>query len=129
MKVNFDMFLAVLTISLAVGVVSTTTAKAKIFRSIRTSIRGLWDFLGDLVSCPYCTCHWLSIFIILVYQPIIIEKYFLLDLLISIFATIGLSALTSGLIMKLIPFAGDIENAILNDADASFPKDGVFLSR
>lgn len=132
MKMHFDIFGAVFVLSLMVGAIATTTAKAKVFLAVREWIKSQSNFFGYLVSCAYCTCHWLSIAIVLIYQPVIVEKYILLDLVVSIFAMVAMSAITSGLIMFLIPFQGDAQNEPvleLKEKDAPFSGDGVFSGR
>lgn len=46
--------------SVALGAVATTIAAGRVFKEFRFAVhrRSLW--LGALVSCPYCTSHWLS---------------------------------------------------------------------
>lgn len=62
-------FLKLVYCSIACGAISMTTAKSKIFQPLRDWITAKSPWLGEGVSCPYCTSHWVSLALMLVYHP------------------------------------------------------------
>jgi hypothetical protein len=58
--------------SVAVGCVSLTITKSKIFEPVRDYVEG-WDFISDLINCPYCISHWVSAGAYLLFRPYLIE--------------------------------------------------------
>jgi hypothetical protein len=60
-------------LALAIGTVSWTASKAKISMPLRRRIASrngaAWDWVNDLVSCPYCISHWLSFAAVACYRP------------------------------------------------------------
>ena len=88
-------------LALAVSALSLTITKAKVTAPVRDWIadRNVW--FGDLVSCPYCTSHWLAFGAVAAFQPVLITSGFLLlDLFVSAFVIVALSAMLSGLMFK-----------------------------
>lgn len=95
-------------LALAVAAISVTTSKSRMFASSRVWIAGRSEFLGELASCHYCTSHWLAIVLVAIYRPVLVPQWFLIDLIVSVFAMVAISALISGVIIKLTPFRGDV---------------------
>ena len=89
----------VLVSGLAAGAVSVTVAQSKIFRSVREWVGERWEFGGALITCPYCLGHWVS-YGVLAWQGVWLEP-------VTWAATVGISALTSGLIDKVYRNGGD----------------------
>lgn len=91
----------VLMLALATSAISVTIARSKFFASMRDWIadRNIW--FGNLVSCHYCTSHWVAISLVAIYEPRILNGYWLCDLFVSTFAIIALSAVISGLMLTL----------------------------
>jgi hypothetical protein len=95
-------------LSLAVAAISMTLTKAELFTGARKWIqkwtRSLWWpgwVLRKLTTCPYCMAHWWAIFAVAYYKPVILQsKVAFIDLSVSAFCIIALSAFWCGLIYK-----------------------------
>lgn len=96
-----------LVLPLAISAASLTLTKGKIFRTPRMAISKRSSFLRGLFSCPYCMSHWLSALIVLIMPWEVITALLLPDFLIWVLYYVGVSALISGLIMRLIQFSDD----------------------
>ena len=59
---NIEHLIALAIYSLALGAASSTIACGRIFKAFRVRAHTKSLMLGALVSCPYCTAHWLSAF-------------------------------------------------------------------
>ena len=95
-----EKIIAVIILSLAVSAVSVTITKGAIFEKIRCAIEKRSCFFGELVRCPYCTSHWLSFAVVLVYQPLLVSSGNLIaDLIITAFAIVALAAMATRLIV------------------------------
>lgn len=90
-------------LALATAAISLTITKGRIFTSAREWIAGRNKWLGELMSCPYCTSHWVAIVLVAIYRPVIIQQWFLIDLLVSVFAMVAMSAVICGVVIKLSP--------------------------
>ncbi len=100
-------------LSVIVWTVSTTIARARVFRPLRAWVKGRSDFFGEGVSCQYCISHWVAFALTLVYRPHLLEPAYrpaslpwllpVLDYLVSAFAVIGLGALIARNLGKTPP--------------------------
>lgn len=94
----------VVVLALATAAISTTISKGGIFASAREWIFERNEWLGKLVSCSYCTSHWVAMALVAFYRPVLVQQWLIADLVISVFSVVAISAIISGLIIKLIPF-------------------------
>lgn len=85
-----------LVFGVAAGTFATTVSQSALFRPIRTWVASWWEWGGDLISCPYCLGHWASLAILL--EP---HELGIMWSIIKWLATVGVAALTSGLITTL----------------------------
>jgi len=102
--VNVNGLVEVIILSLATTAISVTISKSDVFASIREHIFRISNWLGELVSCSYCLSHWVAIVFVAIYQPVIIQKWFIVDLLVSMFSIVTISAILSGTIIKMKAF-------------------------
>jgi Protein of unknown function (DUF1360) len=84
--------LKLLYLSVAVGTISRTISRSKIFREVRWAITRRNHYLGSLVECPYCVSHWVSFFVAFVAPPIISNLFF--DWFLAAMVLTGLSTVT-----------------------------------
>lgn len=90
-------------LSLAVSAASLTLSKAEIFLLVRGWLWDRSDWLGRLITCPYCTSFWVAFGVVLVYQPRIERSgVLLLDLFVSALMIVALSVLWMGVMWKLL---------------------------
>ena len=102
--IHYNGLFEVFVLSLATTAISVTISKSEVFSSTREFIAGISHWLGELVSCSYCLSHWVAIVFVAIYKPVIIEKYFYIDLIVSMFAIVTISAILSGIIIKMKGF-------------------------
>lgn len=105
------MFLTILTIialGIAAGFVSLTLTKATIFEPFRdffffrSEKNSIMKFLHDLVTCPYCFSHWVSLVMVCIWRPRLVNcGYIWIDLGISWFVIIGIASYAWGIFFKI----------------------------
>lgn len=101
----------ILFLSLAVSAISMTLTRSAIFSTPREWILKRNEFLGRLLSCPYCTNHWLSAAAVAVYQPRPVSSETPgLDWVVSAFALVALSSFSAGLIHRAFAFSHATED-------------------
>jgi hypothetical protein len=93
-------------LALATAAISVTVSKARVFASARAWIAARNTWLGELVSCSYCTSHWVAIALVAIYRPVLVSQWIFVDLLVSVFGMVAIAAIVSGVIIKLNPFRG-----------------------
>lgn len=92
-----DVILLIL-ISLAVASTSMTISKSTLFSPLRIWIKNKDELCCELISCPYCVSHWISLFISLLIDITVTNSW--LNIYIIMFSIIALSAFWCGLIYK-----------------------------
>jgi uncharacterized protein DUF1360 len=61
-------------LSLATGAAAFTITRTKISEPFREAVKQRSPWFGNLVSCPYCTSHWLSAAAIALMQPQLTDR-------------------------------------------------------
>ncbi|MEI7564038.1 MAG: DUF1360 domain-containing protein [bacterium] len=92
-------------IALAGSAISMTLTKATISKSLREKVQAKSKFFGELLSCPYCTSHWIHAILVIFCRPLILTFFPRMlipgmNYLIVWFALVSLSSYGSGLIYK-----------------------------
>jgi hypothetical protein len=115
---NFWTNLATLIVlGVANGFVSLTVTKSLFFQSFRDFFfnhsigprgqrRRFIPWIHDLVSCPYCFSHWVSLAMVIIWKPILTKTEIgtpYLDFLVSLFALVGVSSISWALFLRLSP--------------------------
>lgn len=91
----------IIILSLAVAAMSLTLAKAKVTSRLRGWLLVKLPWVGQMVQCVYCSSHWIAFGVALFTMPL--QPYSdWLNLLITTFALVGLSAIFTGLAIKLL---------------------------
>ena len=101
---NLQELFRVFVLALATSAISVTISKAKVFEALRYWIAKRNKWFGELVSCSYCTSHWVAIAFVAIYRPRPIHQFFLIDIIVSVFVIVIFSAIVSGLVMRLLQF-------------------------
>lgn len=105
-SLNLDQVGVLVVLGMAVGVVSMTISKASIFERLRVWIDRESEWLGDLVSCPYCTSHWVALVAVIAFEPRPLQtQWDLLDMVAAVFAVTFVSSVACGAIAWA--FGGD----------------------
>jgi hypothetical protein len=60
-------------IGIATGAISLFVTKSALLNSFHEWLEERSPFLEKLLSCPWCTSHWVGAFFLLVYQPLILD--------------------------------------------------------
>ena len=88
-------------LSLMVSVISLTITKARIFYALRKKVDEKNKWLGDLIHCPYCTSHWIALFVVINYHPTVINSgNAIKDGLVSVFSIVAFSTIFSWIIYR-----------------------------
>lgn len=107
-------------LALATAAISVTVSKARLFASAREWIATRNTWLGELVSCSYCTSHWVAIALVAIYRPVLVSQWIVVDLLVSAFGMVAIAAIISGMITKLNPFRGaDGSSSVADNSSSS----------
>ena len=103
---NLEALTQAIVLGMVAGATSVTITKAKVFASLRTVIKARSEWAGTLVSCHYCTSHWVSFALVAIYRPVVVTSGVLVvDLAVGAMFITCVSALTAASICTLIPFA------------------------
>ena len=91
-------------LALATSSISLTLSKAKIFKGLREFVAQRSAFLGKLISCPYCTSHWIAIWLVCLYAPLHrpVQLIFILNWFVISMAIVAMAAILMGLIFQAI---------------------------
>ena len=100
----FTAMYQVVVLALATAAISTSISKGRVFASAREWIFECNEWLGELVSCSYCTSHWVALTFVAIYRPMLIQQWFIVDFFVSVSSVVAISAVVSGVIIKLIPW-------------------------
>lgn len=98
--------LQLLIVSLAISSVSYTIGKSKIFSFVRIytyenkKLHGVYD----VISCPYCLSHWLTVIAMNFIKPINLFENIFVEYFMLTFACIALSAFWIGIISRAFEF-------------------------
>jgi hypothetical protein len=63
----------VIVIGIATGAISLFITKSALLNSFHKWVEKKSPFLDELLSCPWCTSHWVGMFLLLVYQPWLLD--------------------------------------------------------
>jgi hypothetical protein len=81
---GMDMFLDLLNVrnvfhlaylSVACGAISLVLTKSHVLNPMHDWLEKNAPFLGKMLSCPWCTSHWVALGLVLAYDPLAITEY------------------------------------------------------
>jgi hypothetical protein len=100
--------LTIIYLGIAAGFISLTITKSNFFESFRNFFffrsekNIIMRFLHELVTCPYCFSHWVTLTMVAVWQPRLTNcGWLLIDLGVSWFVLIGIASYAWGVFFKL----------------------------
>lgn len=79
-------------LSLPCAGISVTISRAKVFGGLRGWLKEHMSFIGELISCPYCTSHWVAFVLLLFYFPRLLSVWVPVDFLVSMMALVTMTA-------------------------------------
>ncbi len=91
-------------ISMCVSSISITLTRGSPFSFLRNWAYKRSKWFGALLSCTYCTSHWVAIVIVIlvyIYNPIVnITNILFIDAAITVFAVVAISTIITGIVVK-----------------------------
>lgn len=91
-------------LALASVAIALATSRSWVFRPFRSWVRSKSAWFGELVSCWYCTCHWVAAAMTAWYRPRIMDSWLPVDLIVGWFVIVSLSLFMGGLIQLIVTF-------------------------
>ena len=93
-------------LSMANASIAFTVTEARLFRHFREWIKDRNSFLGELCSCGYCLGHWSAFLLVAIYQPRLLERWWLLDYFLTALVIAWLSGFQWALLCWLMQKSG-----------------------
>jgi hypothetical protein len=92
--------------SLAVGSISMTLTRSRLFRETRWWLareRKHWphEVVWDLVKCPWCLSHWLGWVVVALAGPLDVTSHWWLDFVLNWFTIVALAPVSAFLIHRI----------------------------
>lgn len=87
-----DGILVCLILSGAVASISCTISKSGVMRPIRYWVKEKNAWFGKLISCVYCTSHWISALFVIIYRPTPIRLIQPVDSIVAIFLIVTMAS-------------------------------------
>lgn len=88
----------VLWLGIATGAISMVISKSALLNKFHDWLEPRAPFLEEMLSCPWCTSHWVALFFTLIYHPLLIDGFFPIDYLVSIMVMVVIAAVTARII-------------------------------
>lgn len=107
-----DVLWQILFLALAVSAISTTISLSSLFAPLRRWCRRRSKWLARLVSCAYCSSHWVAFIAVAWYHPRVMGGWWLADWVVVVFAVVAIANLVTGVVRKLNYFEADPWNYI-----------------
>jgi hypothetical protein len=63
----------VIVLGVATGAISLVLTKSKMFEPMHAWLEKHNTFLSNLLDCPWCTSHWVALFFVLIYRPLLLD--------------------------------------------------------
>jgi hypothetical protein len=71
------------TLSVATASIAFTISETAVLAGFRSWTKNRSDMAGKLVSCGYCMSHWISFALVAIYRPRLVNRWWLLDYLLT----------------------------------------------
>lgn len=71
---NTEDILTVLVMALVTGTTALTITRTYIFQRPRNWLRARGEWWDKLVTCPYCTGHWIALGLMFLFQPRLLKS-------------------------------------------------------
>ena len=96
----------VIYLSFATALISFTLTETKLFLPVREWLKRKNSFLGELFSCSYCFGQWVAFALVAIYNPKLLEFWWLLDYFLTALVIAWLSAFQTIFLAWLMDKAG-----------------------
>ena len=109
--------LRLLVLALATSAISVTITRSGVFLGFRNFVAKHSSWFGDLVHCPYCISHWVSLVLLWWYGlRILPETHWLVNLLVSALAVVAIASFFTLLVMLSYKYAALAAGSTSQDA-------------
>jgi hypothetical protein len=109
-----------LVLAMVVSGTSFTITSMEIFEPLRRFIVARSSWLGQLISCFYCTSHWITFLLVAIYRPVLVATGFTpVDLAVSAFFVIQLATFITGMLFKSFSIIMPVRAALQQAMDAA----------
>jgi len=88
----FDGVWTCLILAGAVASISCTISKSGVMRPVRHWVREKNEWFGKLISCVYCTSHWVSTVLVVIYRPTPLRLIQPIDSIVAIFLVVTMAS-------------------------------------
>lgn len=96
-------YATVAALGVASGAISLLLTKSTLLDKFHKWLEQRSPFLEEMLSCPWCTSHWVSAFFMLVYRPALLVSGFLpVDWLVTLMFMVAVATLTAGAMYSLL---------------------------
>lgn len=96
-----------LMLSLAVAAIATTISLSTLFGPVRRWTVKRSRYFGTLISCPYCSSHWIAFVAVAWYHPRVFDGWWLANYVVVVFAVIAVANVVTGVLRALNYFGAD----------------------
>ena len=93
-----DAIYKVLVLGIVTGAISMVITKGAIFNKAHEWLEKRSPFLENMLSCPWCTSHWVALFFTLIYHPLLVNAFLPVDYIVTVFAMVTVASVTSWVI-------------------------------
>ncbi len=125
---NSQEFITVFVLALVTGTTALTITRTRVFQRPRIWLRKRGEWWDKLITCPYCTGHYIALLLNGLYQPRLLEPKVdgvagdVVVFLTSWFATVALASMVVGLMVAALSQLGEPEPIEVKPKIPSPPK-------
>ena len=91
-------FLKLAYLSVACGAASLVVAKGRVFNGMHEWLAPRFPRLQEMLSCPWCLSHWVSLALVVAYRPLAVTGVPVLDYIVAAFVMVALASVAARLI-------------------------------
>lgn len=109
--------LRLLVLALATSATSVTITRSGVFLGLRTFVADRSKWFGDLVHCPYCMSHWVSLVLMWWYGlRTLPQTHWSIDLLVTALAVVAVASFFTLLVILSYKYAALAAGSTSQDA-------------
>jgi len=90
----------VIELGVACGAISLVVAKGKIFAKPHDWLALKFPFLDEILSCTWCTSHWVSAVLVLMYRKSLCHN--IADYIVQVFVVVAISQVVAATMRKCV---------------------------
>jgi hypothetical protein len=98
--------IAMFCLSMVTASVSFTVTEMKLCKPMREWAVKVSPFLGELLSCGYCLGHWVALILVALYQPRVLQSWWVLDFFVTVLIVAWMAGLQWIVMCMLFARAG-----------------------